>query len=127
MGLHGSCTTPILCRKLKVPADNVSARSGKAQGCAQTPELRGLSRRMCSGGCARRLASGEVRKTAKKFGIRSPTSGNQYSSRYGAHLCLESLMYRTAGMIDATVGKRPRASAIAAALEELAVEASIGR
>jgi alkylation response protein AidB-like acyl-CoA dehydrogenase len=88
---------------------------------------------MCSGGC--RAVIGEAAKYAKQrrqfghaiadFGAIKYKLGEMTARTYA----LESLMYRTAGLIDAAVAESGHSGgpAIAAALEELAVEASIAK
>jgi alkylation response protein AidB-like acyl-CoA dehydrogenase len=88
---------------------------------------------MCSGGC--REAIGQAAKYAKQrkqfghpisdFGAIKYKLGEMTARTYA----LESLMYRTAGLIDATVADAGGhgGPAIASALEEFAVEASIAK
>jgi hypothetical protein len=88
---------------------------------------------MCSGGC--RSVIGEAAKYAKQrkqfghpiadFGAIKYKLGEMTARTYA----LESLMYRTAGLIDASVAEAGGhgGPAIAAALEEFAVEASIAK
>jgi len=88
---------------------------------------------MCSGGC--RAAIGEAAKYATQrkqfghpiadFGAIKYKLGEMTARTYA----LESLMYRTAGLIDLTVAESGGhgGSDIAAALEEFAVEASIAK
>jgi alkylation response protein AidB-like acyl-CoA dehydrogenase len=88
---------------------------------------------MCSGGC--RAAISDAAKYAKQrkqfghpiadFGAIKYKLGEMTARTYA----LESLMYRTAGLIDVTVaeGGGHGGSDIAAALEEFAVEASIAK
>ena len=135
MGLHGSSTTPILLQDVKVPAENLLGEVGKGAKVALTTLNFGRFKlgAMCSGGC--RSAIGEATKYAKQrkqfghsisdFGAIKYKLGEMTARTYA----LESLMYRTAGLIDAMVaeGGQHGGSAIAAALEEFAVEASIAK
>ena len=135
MGLHGSSTTPILLQEVKVPADNVLGDIGKGHKVALNTLNFGRFKlgAMCSGGC--RDVIGEATKYAKQrkqfghpisdFGAIKYKLGEMTARTYA----LESLMYRTAGLIDATVaeGGEHGGAAIAAALEEFAVEASIAK
>ena len=135
MGLHGSSTTAILLQDVKVPAENLLGEIGKGHKVALNTLNFGRFKlgAMCSGGC--RAAIGEAAKYAKQrkqfghaiadFGAIKYKLGEMTARTYA----LESLMYRTAGLIDATVaeGGQHGGSAIASALEEFAVEASIAK
>jgi alkylation response protein AidB-like acyl-CoA dehydrogenase len=135
MGLHGSSTTPILLQDVRVPADNLLGEVGKGHKVALNTLNFGRFKlgAMCSGGC--RAAIGEAAKYAKQrkqfghsiadFGAIKYKLGEMTARTYA----LESLMYRTAGLIDRTVaeGGGHGGSDIAAALEEFAVEASIAK
>ncbi len=135
LGLHGSSTTPILLQDVKVPAENLLGELGKGHKVALNTLNFGRFKlgAMCSGGC--RAAIGEAAKYAKQrkqfghaiadFGAIKYKLGEMTARTYA----LESLMYRTAGLIDAAVAESGHSGgpAIAAALEELAVEASIAK
>jgi alkylation response protein AidB-like acyl-CoA dehydrogenase len=135
MGLHGSSTTPILLQDVRVPADNLLGEIGKGHKVALNTLNFGRFKlgAMCSGGS--RAAIGEAAKYAKQrkqfghpiadFGAIKYKLGEMTARTYA----LESLMYRTAGLIDVTVaeGGGHGGSDIAAALEEFAVEASIAK
>jgi alkylation response protein AidB-like acyl-CoA dehydrogenase len=135
MGLHGSSTTSILLQDVKVPAENLLGELGKGHKVALNTLNFGRFKlgAMCSGGC--RAAIGEAAKYAKQrkqfghaiadFGAIKHKLGEMTARTYA----LESLMYRTAGLIDAAVAESGHSGgpAIAAALEELAVEASIAK
>jgi len=135
MGLHGSSTTPVLLQDVKVPADNVLGEIGKGHKVALNTLNFGRFKlgAMCSGGC--REAIGQAAKYAKQrkqfghpisdFGAIKYKLGEMTARTYA----LESLMYRTAGLIDATVADAGGhgGPAIASALEEFAVEASIAK
>jgi len=135
MGLHGSSTTPILLQDVKVPPGNLLGEIGKGHKVALNTLNFGRFKlgAMCSGGC--RAAIGEAAKYAKQrkqfghpiadFGAIKYKLGEMTARTYA----LESLMYRTAGLIDVTVaeGGGHGGADIAAALEEFAVEASIAK
>jgi alkylation response protein AidB-like acyl-CoA dehydrogenase len=135
MGLHGSSTTPILLQDVRVPADNLLGEIGRGHKVALNTLNFGRFKlgAMCSGGC--RAAIGEASKYAKQrkqfghpiadFGAIKYKLGEMTARTYA----LESLMYRTAGLIDRTVaeGGGHGGADIAAALEEFAVEASIAK
>ena len=135
MGLHGSSTTSILLQDVKVPAENLLGELGKGHKVALNTLNFGRFKlgAMCSGGC--RAAIGEAATYAKQrkqfghaiadFGAIKYKLGEMTARTYA----LESLMYRTAGLIDAAVAESGHSGgpAVAAALEELAVEASIAK
>ena len=135
MGLHGSSTTPILLQDVRVPAENLLGEVGKGHKVALNTLNFGRFKlgAMCSGGC--RAAIAEAAKYAKDrrqfghpiadFGAIKHKLGEMTARTYA----LESLMYRTAGLIDVTVADAGGhgGSDIAAALEEFAVEASIAK
>jgi alkylation response protein AidB-like acyl-CoA dehydrogenase len=135
MGLHGSSTTPVLLQDVKVPADNVLGDVGKGHKVALNTLNFGRFKlgAMCSGGC--RVAIAEAARYAKQrkqfghpisdFGAIKHKLGEMTARTYA----LESLMYRTAGLIDAAVSETGGhgGPAIASALEEFAVEASIAK
>src|SRR6476660_5153666 len=135
MGLHGSSTTPILLQDVRVPAENLLGEVGKGHKVALNTLNFGRFKlgAMCSGGC--RAAIAEAAKYAKDrrqfghpiadFGAIKHKLGEMTARTYA----LESLMYRTAGLIDVTVAAAGGhgGSDIAAALEEFAVEASIAK
>src|SRR5690242_9603499 len=135
MGLHGSSTTPILLQDVTVPVENLLGEVGKGAKVALNTLNFGRFKlgAMCSGGC--RSVIGEAAKYAKQrkqfghpisdFGAIKYKLGEMTARTYA----LESLMYRTAGLIDATVAEAGGhgGSDIASALEEFAVEASIAK
>jgi alkylation response protein AidB-like acyl-CoA dehydrogenase len=135
MGLHGSSTTPLVLQDARVPAENVLGEIGKGHKVAFNVLNFGRYKlgAMCSGGA--KGAIGEAAKyaaTRKQFG--------QPIANFGAikfklgemtlrEYAVESLVYRTAGLIDAMLaGHDPNdAQAVLAAVEEFAVEASIAK
>src|SRR5678815_4500347 len=87
---------------------------------------------MCSGGC--RAAIGTAARYAaqrRQFGQPIASFGaikHKLGEMTARTYALESLVYRTAGLIDATLGPAPHdGAAIAKAFEEYAVEASIAK
>ena len=135
MGLHGSSTTPVILQDVKVPAENVLGEIGKGHKVAFNVLNFGRFKlgAMCSGGA--RAAIGEAAKyasTRKQFGVPIATFGaikHKLGEMTARQYALESMLYRTAGIIDARVkasgqhGGRPMLEA----LEEFAVEASIAK
>jgi alkylation response protein AidB-like acyl-CoA dehydrogenase len=135
MGLHGSSTTPVLLQDVTVPADNVLGDVGKGAKVALNTLNFGRFKlgAMCSGGCRSTIEqAAKYAKQRKQFGHSISDFGAikyKLGEMTARTYALESLMYRTAGLIDATVaeGGEHGGSAIAAALEEFAVEASIAK
>jgi alkylation response protein AidB-like acyl-CoA dehydrogenase len=130
MGLHGSSTTPLILQDVPVPAGNVLGEVGKGHKVALTTLNFGRYElgAMCAGGC--RLALGDAARYAAErrqfdrpiaeFGAIRHKLGEMVARTYAA----ESLMYRTAGLIDEAIAAGASA---AAAFEEYAVECSIAK
>jgi alkylation response protein AidB-like acyl-CoA dehydrogenase len=134
MGLHGSSTTPILLQEVRVPAGNVLGEVGKGHKVALNTLNYGRFSlgAMCSGGC--RAAIGAAARYAaqrRQFGQPIASFGaikHKLGEMTARTYALESLVYRTAGLIDATLGAAPHdGAAVAKAFEEYAVEASIAK
>jgi alkylation response protein AidB-like acyl-CoA dehydrogenase len=148
MGLHGSSTTPIVLQDAKVPADNVLGEIGKGHKVALNTLNFGRFKlgAMCCGGC--RMAIGEAGRYAaqrKQFGQPIATFGaikHKLGEMTARTYAIESLMYRTAGLIDAALpphragvrggdpglgGASHSGAEVAGAFEEYAVEASIAK
>jgi len=137
MGLHGSSTTAVILQDVKVPAENLLGEIGKGHKVAFNVLNFGRFKLggMCSGG-----ARGAIRESARyaaqrkqfgqpiaNFGAIKHKLGEMIARTYG----IESLVYRTAGMIDERVNAMPHdstdGSADVAVFEEYAVEASIAK
>jgi alkylation response protein AidB-like acyl-CoA dehydrogenase len=134
MGLHGSSTTPILLQDAPVPADNVLGEIGKGHKVALNTLNYGRFSlgAMCIGGA--RAAIGDALSYAasrRQFGQPIAAFGairHKLGEMIARTYAVESLVYRTAGLIDASLaGTRHEGSAIAQAFEEYAVEASIAK
>jgi alkylation response protein AidB-like acyl-CoA dehydrogenase len=134
MGLHGSSTTPIILQEAKVPAENVLGEIGKGHKVALNTLNFGRFKLggMAVGGC--REALGAATKYAgqrKQFGQPIASFGaikHKLGEMVARTYAVESLTYRTAGLIDATLAGGGHSGAdVAQALEEYAVEASIGK
>ncbi len=134
MGLHGSSTTPILLQDARVPAENVLGEIGKGHKVALNTLNYGRFSlgAMCIGGA--RAAIGDAASYAASrrqfsqpiasFGAIKHKIGEMIARTYA----VESLVYRTAGLIDATLASSSHDGAsIAQAFEEYAVEASIAK
>jgi alkylation response protein AidB-like acyl-CoA dehydrogenase len=134
MGLHGSSTTPILLQDAKVPAGNVLGEIGRGHKVALNTLNFGRFKLggMCIGGS--RVAIGDSAKYAaqrKQFGHPIASFGaikHKIGEMTARTYAVESLMYRTAGLIDAALeGTKHTGAEVAAAFEEFAVEASIAK
>jgi len=138
LGLHASSTTPVILQDVKVPADAVLGDIGKGHKVAFNVLNFGRFKlgAMCSGGA--RAAIGEAAKYAasrKQFGVSIATFGaikHKLGEMTARQYALESMMYRTAGLIDQRIAGAPDKKAddptpMLQALEEFAVEASIAK
>ncbi len=138
LGLHGSSTTPVILQEVKVPADAVLGEVGKGHKVAFNVLNFGRFKlgAMCSGGAKRTI--GEAAKYAaarKQFGVAIATFGaikHKLGEMTARQYALESMMYRTAGLIDQRIASTPDKKAdnpapMLQALEEFAVEASIAK
>ncbi len=138
MGLHGSSTTPILLQDVKVPAENLLGEIGKGHKIAFN--VLNFARyklgAMCGGGA--KGAIGESARYAaqrKQFGQPIAHFGaikHKLGEMIVRAYAVESLIYRTAGMIDARIAaaaphEPADQSVTLAAVEEYAVEASIAK
>jgi alkylation response protein AidB-like acyl-CoA dehydrogenase len=135
MGLHGSSTTPLVLQDAQVPAENVLGEIGKGHKVAFNVLNFGRYKlgAMCSGGA--KNAIGEAAKyaaTRKQFGQPIASFGAikfKLGDMTLREYAIESLVYRTAGLIDTMLANHdPNDSpAVLAAVEEFAVEASIAK
>ena len=138
LGLHASSTTPVILQDVKVPADAVLGETGKGHKVAFNVLNFGRFKlgAMCSGGA--RAAIGEAAKYAvsrKQFGVSIATFGaikHKLGEMTARQYALESMMYRTAGLIDQRMAgaadkKADDPAPMLQALEEFAVEASIAK
>ncbi|HUR33359.1 MAG TPA: acyl-CoA dehydrogenase family protein [Vicinamibacterales bacterium] len=137
MGLHGSSTTPIILQDVKVPAGNLLGEVGKGHKIAFN--VLNFARyklgAMCGG--AAQGAIGEAAKyaaTRKQFGQPIATFGaitHKLGEMVVRAYAIESLVYRTAGLIDSRIAASPHPptdmSVVLSAVEEYAVEASIAK
>ncbi|HYN10229.1 MAG TPA: acyl-CoA dehydrogenase family protein [Vicinamibacterales bacterium] len=132
MGLHGSSTVPLLLQDARVPADNLLGEIGKGHKIAFNVLNYGRFKlaAMCSGGAkaAIKEAAGYA-VTRRQFGQPIATFGairHKLAAMTIWTFAVESMLYRTAGLIDAAIGESGHEpAAIAAALEEYAIECSL--
>ena len=138
LGLHGSSTTPIILQDVKVPADAVLGEIGKGHKVAFNVLNFGRFKlgAMCSGGGKRTIQeAAKYAATRKQFGVPIATFGaikHKLGEMTARQYALESMMYRTAGLIDQRIASTPDKKAddpapMLQALEEFAVEASIAK
>ena len=134
MGLHGSSTTPLFLQDARVPPDNVLGEIGKGHKVAFNVLNYGRFKlaAMCSGGA--RAIVGEAAKYAaqrKQFGQAIAEFGairHKLAEMAIRTFAVQSMLYRTAAMIDRAIESHDSASAgdpVLAALEAFAIEASI--
>jgi len=137
MGLHGSSTTALIFQDVKVPAENVLSEVGKGHKVAFN--VLNFARfklgAMCSGGAHGAIAeSAKYAATRRQFGQPIATFGaikHKIGEMVVRAYAIESLLYRTAGLVDARIDATPHdpsdGSAALAAFEEYNVEASIAK
>jgi len=131
LGLLGSSTTSLILQDAKVPAANVLGDIGKGHKIAFNTLNYGRLKlgAMCSGGA--RLAIEEAARYAgqrKQFGKPIASFGairHKLGEMIARQYAVESMLYRTAGLIDGMLASGHSPSQILAALEEFAIEASI--
>src|SRR5882672_7267059 len=137
MGLHGSSTTPLIFQDVKVPASNVLGEVGKGHKVAFN--VLNFARfklgAMCGGGAIGAISeSAKYAATRRQFGQPIASFGaikHKIGEMVVRTYAIESLLYRTAGLVDARIAATPHdendGSAALAAFEEYAVEASIAK
>ncbi len=133
LGLHGSSTTPLILQDVRVPAENVLGEIGKGHKVAFNVLNYGRFKlaAMCSGGA--RFIIGEAGRYAssrKQFGRPIGAFGairHKLAEMVARQYAVESMLYRMAGLMDRSIGGRHDGSAVLAALEEFAIEASIAK
>ena len=137
MGLHGSSTTPVLLQDVRVPAENLLGEVGKGHKIAFN--VLNFARyklgAMCAG--AARGAIGEAARYAadrRQFGQPIASFGaikHKLGDMVARTFAIESLIYRTAGLIDGRIAATPHEpadqSAALESFEEYAIEASIAK
>ena len=137
MGLHGSSTTALIFQDVKVPAENVLSEIGKGHKVAFN--VLNFARfklgAMCSGGAHGAIAeSAKYAASRRQFGQPIASFGaikHKIGEMVIRTYAVESLLYRTAGLVDARVDATPHDATdggpALAAFEEYAVEASIAK
>jgi alkylation response protein AidB-like acyl-CoA dehydrogenase len=136
LGLHGSSTTPVILQDVQVPADAVLGEVGKGHKVAFNVLNFGRFKlgAMASGGARNVIVEAiKYASSRKQFGVPIATFGaikHKLAEMTVRQFALESMLYRTAGMIDARVsasGGHSDGKPMLQALEEYAVEASIAK
>ncbi|MDQ3214177.1 MAG: acyl-CoA dehydrogenase family protein [Acidobacteriota bacterium] len=139
MGLHGSSTTPLILQDARVPAANVLGEIGSGHKVAFNVLNYGRLKlaAMSSGGARAIVAEAAAYAVQRKQFGRSIGSFGAIKHKLAEmtirQFAVESMLYRTAGLIDGAMQEplNPGASAphdgtaVLAALEEFAIEASI--
>ncbi|HVJ26942.1 MAG TPA: acyl-CoA dehydrogenase family protein, partial [Vicinamibacterales bacterium] len=128
MGLHGSSTTPLILQDVRVPAGNLLGEIGKGHRVALNTLNYGRFKlaAMCTGGAKSVIGEAATYAGSRRqfgepiasFGAIQHKLGEMTARVYG----IESALYRTCGLIDASLGESHN---LPAALEEFAVEASM--
>ena len=133
LGLHGSSTTPLILQDAKVPAGNVLGEVGRGHKVAFNVLNYGRFKlaAMCVGGSRAVIAeSATYAAQRKQFGQPIAAFGairHKLAEQTIRHYAVESMLYRTTGLIDGAIAAGAEASrdVVLAALEEFAIEASI--
>ncbi len=132
MGLHGSSTAPLLLQDARVPAENLLGEIGKGHKIAFNVLNYGRLKLagMCSGGAKFVMREAATYATTRRqfgqpiasFGAIRHKLAEMTARAYG----VESMLYRTTGLIDDMIARAGGTPAAAlAALEEFAIEASL--
>jgi alkylation response protein AidB-like acyl-CoA dehydrogenase len=137
MGLHGSSTTALIFQDVKVPAENVLGEVGKGHKVAFN--VLNFARfklgAMCGGGAYGAIGeSAKYAASRRQFGQPIASFGaikHKLGEMVVRTYAIESLLYRTAGLVDARIDATPHDATdggpALAAFEEYAVEASIAK
>jgi alkylation response protein AidB-like acyl-CoA dehydrogenase len=132
LGLHGSSTTPLVLQDVRVPATNVLGEIGRGHKVAFNVLNYGRFKlaAMCSGGAKSVIGEAAAYAASRRqFGQPIATFGairHKLAEMAIREYAVESMLYRTTGLIDdaAHAGGGAR-DAVLAAFEEFAIEASI--
>jgi alkylation response protein AidB-like acyl-CoA dehydrogenase len=133
MGLHGSSTTSLILQDAHVPAANLLGEIGKGHKVAFNVLNFGRYKlgAMCVGACYGAIGeSARYAATRRQFGKPIAAFGaikHKLAEMTVQTYAIESLLYRTAGLIDASIEQSGGPGAVLAAMEEFAIEASIAK
>ncbi len=138
MGIHGSSTRQLILEDARVPADRLLGEAGKGHQIAFN--ILNIGRLKLAAGCAGGAkavleASTGYAKTRKQFGKALAEFGairQKLAGMAAATFAIETIVYRTAGLFDASLaGLDPNAPdagrQAVRAIEEYAIEASIAK
>jgi alkylation response protein AidB-like acyl-CoA dehydrogenase len=132
MGLHGSSTVPVILQDARIPAENLLGDVGKGHKIAFNVLNYGRFKlaAMCSGGAKAAIAEAAAYAISRRQFGQSIASFGAIRHKLAAMtiwtFAVESMLYRTAGLIDTAIGDdghEPKT--VAAALEEYAIECSL--
>jgi hypothetical protein len=131
MGLHGSSTTPLILQDAVVPATHLLGAPGKGHKIAFNVLNVGRFKlaAMCSG-CAKTAIreAAQYASTRRQFDRPIATFGaigQKLAEMVIREYAVESMLYRTAGMIDNAITRGGAQTASLDAFEEFAIEASL--
>jgi alkylation response protein AidB-like acyl-CoA dehydrogenase len=133
MGLHGSSTTPLLLDGAQVPPGNLLGEIGKGHKVAFNVLNFGRYKlgAACVGGAAEAIAeSARYAAARRQFGKPIASFGaikHKLAEMTVQTYAVESLLYRTAGLIDARIAQNKTTGAVLEAMEEFAIESSIAK
>jgi len=131
MGLHGSSTTPVILQNARVPAANLLGEPGRGHKIAFNVLNYGRFKltATCTGGARAAIAeAAEYAGTRRQFGRPIAEFGaiRQKLADMALRLyAVDSMLFRTTGLIDERIGGSDDGQVMAAALEEFAIEASL--
>ncbi len=131
MGLHGSSTTPVILQDANVPAGNLLGEIGKGHKIAFNVLNYGRFKlaAMCSGGAKAAIREAAQYAASRQqfgqpiaaFGAIRQKLAEMTVLEYG----VESMLFRTAGLVEAAIGNPDRPLSALQAFEEFATEASL--
>ena len=132
MGLHGSSTTPLVLSDARVPAENLLGEVGRGHKIAFNVLNYGRFKLagMCTGSAKLVVAEATAYAASRRqFGQPIASFGairHKLAEMTTRLYVIESMLYRTAGLIDAAIGTADDDPAtVLAALEEFAIESSM--
>jgi alkylation response protein AidB-like acyl-CoA dehydrogenase len=132
LGLHGSSTTPLVLTDAQVPAENLLGEIGKGHKIAFNVLNYGRFKLagMCTGSGKTVVAEAAAYALSRRqFGQPIASFGairHKLAEMTTRLYAVESMLYRTAGLIDGAIGDaHDDPATVLAALEEFAIESSI--
>jgi alkylation response protein AidB-like acyl-CoA dehydrogenase len=131
MGLHGSSTTPVILQDAAVPAVNLLGEIGKGHKIAFNVLNYGRFKlaAMCSGGAKQAIReAAHYAASRQQFGQPIAAFGairHKLAEMTVLEYGVESMLFRTAGLIDAAIETADPPLSALLAFEEFAIEASL--